>query len=258
MTKIIYKLNKKVILISLLIIGLFVAILFTFTHSKELSESDTISLEVEEESLGTYYLKVTYDGIDKKGQDSKNNNETEIFSDDIKVSDVLPPGIIFNGFEETIDGTIGAKYENGKMCPGRVVDDSGENFTTISGYDAEGNEIQVYSTYHGLHYDEETITISFIVRGLKAGCNLEVGIGIKHPSLEGRLRRDFYNTALVNEKKQSAVSNYLHTWMGLKDVDVYKVKYEFENLDEELINLTSNLLPRYEIGRASCRKECRL
>ncbi len=233
MKSILNKKNNKVLLISLLVIFIFCLTLFSFTRSQEI-EKLVEPKEVEQGSLMTYYLEITYDGIDKKGLSSSITSEADIKSGYIEVSDPLPAGLLFNGFEETIDGTIGASYPNGGVCIGSVVDDSGNNYTYTTGYDEEGNEAQVKTTYHGLHYDEETRTVNFKVKDLKAGCRLTVGIKTRTPFLEGNnYRLDFRNKASAKEGNENAISNEVWTWIEKQRTPEYNVTYQIDGLEED-------------------------
>lgn len=88
--------------------------------------------EVEFSSELTYYLDVTYDGVDKYGIESNDTARASVTSDYIYVEDKLPEGLIFNGFVTTRDNTFGAVTRDGlnNVCPGSVLDDSIEERTT--------------------------------------------------------------------------------------------------------------------------------
>lgn len=180
-------------------------------------------VEVKQNSDLTYYLNVNYDGVDKQGITSSDKATAEIKSGYIHVEDKIPTGLIFNGFITTEDGSIGAvSRNNGSVCSGKVVDDT------------DGTE--TLTSYHGLHYDELTRTVSFDVKDLKAGCVLTVGIKTITPTIddpttpERERRRDFYNFATFNEDQQSGKSNTVHVWMGKEDLTMYKVSYEYEGV----------------------------
>jgi len=229
------RINRKFILLSLLIFVLLSLTLFSFTRSEDIRYTE--ESKVEENSDLTYYLEVTYDGIDKKGINSDISSSADIKSGYIEVSDPIPEGLIFNGFVESVDGTFGAKDQYGGMCIGSVVDDTGEP-----------TETETEVTYHGLHYNKETRMVTFKVRDLKAGCSLEVGIKTRTPYLGDKNRMDFYNTAFAKEDTLSVKSNTVHNWIQKAKTQTYNVIYEFENTDdEELIRLTSELLPTDEM-----------
>lgn len=174
----------------------------------------------------TYYLNVKYDGVDKYGTSSSDNATAEITSGYIAVKDKLPAGLEFQNFVETEDGSIGAvTREEGLVCNGRVVDDTG---------DAVGwNEENTKYTYHGLHYDKETNEVTFKVKNLKAGCVLTVGITTMTPTIdnpdteEKETRRDFYNYANALEDNLGVNSNLAHVYMGEENATRYNVTYEY-------------------------------
>lgn len=211
------KLKKypKLCLFGVVILLLFVVIGFSIGT---ILEND---VEVSPNSDLTYYLNVNYDGVDRLGIESSDKVEADIKSGYIYVEDKIPNGLQFNGFVTTGDGSIGAvNRDDGKVCIGYVVDDSG------------GEES--LNNYHGLHYDEATRTVSFSVKNLKAGCMLTVGINTITPTVddpetpEKEKRRDFYNFATFKENLQSGSSNTVHVWMGSNKLDMYKVSYEYE------------------------------
>lgn len=178
-------------------------------------------VEVKANSELIYYLNVNYDGVDKTGNASGEKATAEVRSDSIHVEDKLPEGLIFNGFVTTDDGSIGAvSRADGSICTGKVIDDT------------DGTE--TLNSYHGLHYDEKTRTVSFDVKGLQAGCILTVGIKTMTPTIddpetpEKETRRDFYNFATFKEGMLTGKSNTVHAWMGREDLTMYKVSYEYE------------------------------
>ena len=168
------------------------------------------SVQVWEGEELTYYINVYYDGKDVYGVASGDEVTANVTSDIITVEDRLPDGLTFEGFVTTESGEIGAvSRKDGSACLGYVID--GEN---------------------GLNYNEETRTVSFKVKNLQAGCVLNVGVITKTPILdEGEKRLDFYNTATAIEGLKTAVSNTVHTWIGITSTekeDKYKVTYEYE------------------------------
>ena len=170
----------------------------------------------------TYYLKVKYDGVDRQGVQSSDSATAEVRSDLIRVNDPIPDGLIFEGFVESADGTFGAveRRDNSTPCAGTVVDDTGDEI----GW----NTTETEYVYHGLHYDKATNTVTFGVRNLRAGCQLQVGIKTRTPYLrEGERRRDFYNTANFSEGLLDDSSNTVHTYIGRDDIATYKVTYRY-------------------------------
>lgn len=174
----------------------------------------------------TYYLNVKYDGVDKYGTSSSDNATAEITSGYIAVKDKLPVGLEFQNFVETEDGSIGAvTRDEGLVCNGRVVDDTGD----VVGWNEENTKY----TYHGLHYDKETNEVTFKVKNLKAGCVLTVGITTMTPTIDNpetddkETRRDFYNYANALEDNLGVNSNLAHVYMGDENVARYNVTYEY-------------------------------
>jgi len=149
---IIYK-RKKYIAISVIILLLLGVSLLAISKSQEIV-LETEPRKVDEDTEFTYYLEVSYKGVDKKGNSTETSTSAEVNSDYINVTDRLPDNLIFTGFEETIDGGVYAKYkETGNLCSGKVVDDTGEPY-----------ENETESTYHGLHYNKNNRMITFKVK----------------------------------------------------------------------------------------------
>ncbi len=214
--------NKKTIIgigiILILIIGI-IDLLIPDSKSELLING----VEVEEDSELTYYLTISYDGKDKYGVSSSATSLSEVQSGILEVEDKIPNGLIFLGFEETADGTIGAveQSDSSKACLGRVIDDTGQPTAT---------------TYHGLHYDPNTRTVSFKIENIQAGCELTIGIRTRTPfiddpnTVEVETRRDFYNHAVVNENDNNDTSEDVHVFIGDEDELLYEVNYEYDSL----------------------------
>lgn len=215
--KMVRKKNKKIIFfIGFLIFVLLNGYFIKYTMSAILPND----VEVKPNTDLIYYLDVSYDGVDKMGNESSSTTISEIQSGYIYVEDKIPEGLTFNGFVTTEDGSIGAvKRSDGSACVGKVIDDT------------DGTE--TLNSYHGLHYDEETRTVSFKVKNLKAGCVLTVGIKTITPEIDDpdtteiEKRRDFYNFAISKENALTVPSNTVHAWMGSESVKLYNVKYEY-------------------------------
>ncbi len=187
-------------------------------------------VEVKENSPLTYYLNVSYDGVDKAGIESDNKTVADVRSGTIYVQDRIPDGLIFDGFVTTEDGSIGAVQRGTtKSCPGKVVDDTNEDVLDNGVW----NEDHTEYTYHGLHYSEKTRTVTFEVKNLQAGCELTVGIKTITPTVddpttpEKEIRRDFYNFATASEKDLTIKSNTVHVFMGSEFATLFNVKYEY-------------------------------
>ena len=204
------------ILCSTIVLGITAVIVALAPKTK--AQSLESGSQVEENSLLRYNLIVKYDGVDRSGVHSDDETIVKILSEDIEVSDKIPDGLIFQGFESTTSGGIGAVPRSGEgVCSGIVVNDSGSTITgddprIISDGDAPyfpGEE------YNGLHYDASTRTVNFKVNSLEAGCKLVVGIVTKTPTLASTQNRmDFYNTAYAIEDTLLVRSNTVHAWIG--------------------------------------------
>ena len=185
------------------------------------------NVEVEPSTELTYYLNVKYDGVDVSGISSSDNVVANVQSDIIFVEDKLPLGLTFIGFVTTDDGSIGSvKRDNSEVsCLGKVIDDTNE----VNNSGVWNNDHTEY-TYHGLHYDATSRTVSFRVKDLQAGCVLNVGIITNTPStIDDRTtnniekRRDFYNYATIRERVINDASNLVHVFIGSTNEDMYTV-----------------------------------
>lgn len=222
---------KKRITIVLLTMLVFiigaVSIIF-INHS--LSAPLENDVEVSPNSQLTYYLNVSYDGVDKDGNNSSNSSVLEIKSGYLYVEDKLPEGLIFDGFVTTEDGSIGAvERGSGAACVGKVIDDTNENVVDTGVW----NEDKTEYTYHGLHYNASNRTVNFTIKNLRAGCEVVVGIKTTTPSVddpdteERETRRDFYNFASAREDRLTLSSNTVHAYMGSEFATLYNVSYEY-------------------------------
>ena len=214
--------RRKIILIPIILL----ICIISYTIADNLDNDSRVALN----SDLIYYLSVKYDGVDVFGIESNDATVSEVYSDVINVSDRIPDGLIFNGFEISEDGTIGAvrRDNNSIQCLGKVIDDTNEE-------ENEGiwNSDNTEYTYHGLHYNANTRTVSFKVKNLKAGCVLNVGIKTKTPSTVDdpdteviEKRRDFYNHAVAWESIQTAISNVVHIYIGEDDSIMHTVTYQ--------------------------------
>ncbi len=196
--------RQKKMLLGFVVAIVLAGVIYQFSSSRaQLLEND---VRVAENSDLTYYLDVLYDGKDAEPTTSSETASIKVYSDYIYVEDKLPEGLIFKEFINTEDGTIGAtsQKEQGRSCPGYVV----------GGYD-------------GLSYNAETGLVSFKIKNLQAGCKVTVGITTTTPSLNGKERMDFYNTAYARENTFSAKSNTVHVFMGKEQATLYNVSYEY-------------------------------
>ena len=212
-----------VVLLILIVVSLFVSNSFS-----EIMEND---VPVKADTELTYYLKVSYDGVDKSGVESGDSTVSEIKSGEMYITDKIPDGLTFKGFVTTSDGTIGAVTRSGgNTCVGKVIDDTNEASVSEGVWDNQ----HITYTYHGLHYDDTTRTVSFRVKNLKAGCDLTVGIITQTPAtvddpntVPVETRRDFYNFAAIREKSLLVNSNTVHTFMGNEFATLHNVTYQF-------------------------------
>ncbi len=219
--------NKKILFA---LIG-FIIVVATFI-GVSFSEPLNNDVEVAVNTDLTYYLEVTYRGVDRKGVESGYNTTAEINSGYIDVSDKLPDGLTFVGFVTTSDGSIGAvKLSDETTCPGKVVDDTNDPSASEGTWNNDNTEY----TYHGLHYDVNTRTVTFRIKNLKAGCKINVGIITRTPTdiddpntTEVETRRDFYNYGVATEGNRSIFSNTVHVFMGLENLVKYYVRYDYE------------------------------
>ncbi len=215
-----YLKNKKIIIFTLLLILLSSSLMFVnFTRSITLLDND---VEVKPNSLLTYYLDITYEGVDKYGKESSSSTNSEVLSNYIYIEDKIPDGLTFIGFVNVDggNGNIGAYSQDNqnRVCQGFILNDTEEESST---------------NYRGLHYDEETRTISFRIKKLQAGCKLTIGVETMTPSIddpnteEVETRRDFYNYAISRELNMTKNSNTVHTWMGKEITNNFKVSYAY-------------------------------
>lgn len=195
------KVKKSLLICLAVVVAAFIVISIGNSFSQVLDND----VRVAENSDLTYYLDVIYDGKDSDVVTSSDTATANVNSDYIYVEDKIPEGLIFKEFVSTEDKTIGAvKRSDGSSCPGYVV----------GGVD-------------GLKYDEATRLVSFRVKNLQAGCKLTVGIVTTTPSLNGKKRMDFYNTATARENDFSINSNTVHVFMGKEDSTLYSVSYKY-------------------------------
>ncbi len=197
--------DKKKLIIGIAVFVVIVSIILiilSFSFAAPL-ENDT---KIEENSELTYYIDVSYDGRDGSAITSDDSVTAQVYSDYIYVEDKIPEGLIFKGFVETEDGTIGAvKRSDGSFCAGYV--DGGVD---------------------GISYDSDNRTVSFKVKNLQAGCKITVGIITQTPILSSGINRmDFYNTAYGREGSMSIKSNTVHAFIGRENISPYNVIYQY-------------------------------
>ena len=189
----------------------------------------------------TYYLKVKYDGIDKKGTTSSDTKIVRVNSDIIEVSDRLPDGLTFKDFTKISQGVFNATKRDGAAqgsCAGVVVDDTNDASYTTGTWNSSNTEY----TYHGLHYNKNTNEVTFKVKNLTAGCQISIGIVTTVPNsaddpttIEKETRKDFYNTATIKDGDLFNRSNTLHNYIledlandDTETISKHKVKYEYK------------------------------
>ncbi len=219
--------KSKKILIPVLIVLVTIVTLLRVSYSVPLDND----VEVEPDSLLTYYLNVTYDGVDRNGVKSNDTTVASINSGYMYVSDKIPDGLIFQGFVTTSDGSIGAvrRSDENTSCLGKVVDDTNEESVDTGIWNNDNTEY----TYHGLHYNANNRTVTFKVKNLQAGCKLTVGIITKTPATIDdpsttvvENRRDFYNFGQIREDSLTVISNTVHAFMG-RSGSLYGVIYQY-------------------------------
>lgn len=223
--------NKRIYIIGALVALAIVSIALPFLFRKNsYSVALDNDVEVQPQSQLTYYLNVSYDGVDKNGVKSSSTTVSEITSGSLYVEDKIPDGLVFVGFVTTSDGSIGASRRGGtSTCPGKVVDDTKEASKTAGVWNAAHTEY----TYHGLHYNANTRTVSFTVKNLKAGCELTVGIITTTPTIDDPTTtqretcRNFYNFATATERDLIVSSNTVRAFMGCNGARLYNVTYEY-------------------------------
>lgn len=222
--------NLKLFLVITIMFSILVIAFVKFNHNSFANPLEN-DIEVQPLSELTYYLVVSYDGVDKYGVTSSDATVSDVSSGAMFIEDKIPDGLEFIGFVTTSDGSIGAvKRSNSSSCPGKVLDDTHE----ASNDAGEWNAAHTEYTYHGLHYNAETRTVSFQVKHMKAGCELTVGIITKTPTVDDpstpqrETRRDFYNFASARERTLTVNSNTVHTFMGSETVSLYNVTYEYD------------------------------
>ena len=223
------KINKSYLGLALILLVLLVVFIANMSFA-DLLDND---VEVAPNSELTYYLNVNYDGVDRNGDvsDSGEGVKTiEVSSGEMIIEDKIPDGLTFTGFVTTDNGTIGAaNRSDNTQCLGKVVDDTNEA-TNEGVWNADETEY----TYHGLHYDAASRTVSFKVENLQAGCYLTVGVKTMTPAriddpntIEVEQRRDFYNFATARESSLTVNSNMTHVYMGKNNLSLYTVTYEY-------------------------------
>ena len=225
-------LKNKWVIVGIVIFATVLAIIINFSLSDPLDND----VEVEFDSELTYYLNVSYDGVDRNGLASDDSTISDVKSGTIYVEDRLPDGLTFDRFLTTADGSFGSiQRTTGSSCLGKVVDDTNEESPDEGVWNAGHTEY----TYHGLHYSTLTNKVTFKVSNLQAGCVLTVGIVTRTPSTaddpsteEVETRRDFYNFATAREKGLTATSNTVHAFMGSDKVSLVNVEYEYDTVGE--------------------------
>ena len=195
--------RNKLLIVALVSICLFILICSLSTSYAVILED---GIRVEENSDLTYYLDISYDGKDKNIIMSSDTAIAEVKSDYIYIEDRIPDGLIFKGFVNTSNGSIGAveRGDSSRSCLGSVV----------GGYD-------------GLKYDDNTRIVSFKIKNLQAGCKITVGILTTTPELGAATRMDFYNTAFAKEGDFGIKSNTVHVFMGRENATLYDVTYKY-------------------------------
>lgn len=224
------EIRKRITIILLTMLVLVIGFIFVIFINHSFAVPLENDVEVSPNSQLTYYLNISYDGVDRDGNKSSDSSVLEIKSGYLYVEDKLPDGLIFDGFVTTEDGSIGAvERGSGAACTGKVIDDTNEDVVDTGVW----NEDKTEYTYHGLHYNASNRTVNFTIKNLRAGCEVVVGIKTTTPSVddpeteERETRRDFYNFASAREDRLTLNSNTVHTYMGSEFITLYNVSYEY-------------------------------
>ena len=221
--------NKRIKYMAFVSILLLVGgLVFLFGNSMAAPLENDVEVETDTELL--YYLNVSYDGVDRQGVVSNSTTTSEVKGGNIYVTDKIPEGLTFKGFVTTGDNSIGAVQRGTTTyCAGYVIDDTMESSST-----GEWINNNTEFIYHGLHYNANTREVTFAVKGLKAGCELIVGIKTQTPSSVDdpdtsvvETRRDFYNFATAVEESLTTLSNTVHVYMGSSSATLYNVTYSY-------------------------------
>ncbi|MBQ9318219.1 MAG: InlB B-repeat-containing protein [Bacilli bacterium] len=229
---------KLCISLSFVFMVFFKVIVFENTKA-DVENNDT---SISENSILNYYLRIsltdTKFNLKKKTFHYYSNVTTNpLESGYIFVEDQIPDGLEFISFYGTGDGTIGATVNNSTtLCSGNIVDDTHEANLT----DGQWNSDHTEYTYHGLHYNANTRTVSFIIENLEPdNCNIVIGIRTKTKALDvNQDKIDFYNYAIARINSLTKNSNLVHRYIGDINTVLYNVNYTFD----ENIEIDSNLL----------------
>lgn len=224
------KQKRLISLFAVVILGITASI-FAFNVLADIIEDNDVRVDTDADL--TYYLSVKEDGIDAEGTESNDYQTANLAGGRVSVTDRIPDGLEFQGFVTTSDGTFGAvsRSDPATQCSGRVVDDTEEESVDSGTWNAGHTEY----FYHGLHYNANTRTVSFMVEKVKAGCELIIGIITKTPATVDdpntpdvvETRRDFFNTAFAAEKDVTAISNTVHAYIGSSITRTYNVTYRY-------------------------------
>ena len=238
-------LYKNKYILSIICIVLIISMLFIVKYT--FADDSTTPVKVNDNDSLIYYINVSYDGIDSYGNNSITSNGyynyNKLNSDYIFVEDKIPDGLIFDGFVTTEDGSIGAYLIQGTLidlvnntgsyiyssCAGNIYDDSLEDLYDTGTWNNDHTEY----TYHGVHYNATTRTVSFIAENIQAGCQFSVGVKTKVPTLSDFSnvdRIDFYNYAKAHENQMSSFSNVVHNYLGNDSSTQYNVTYKYSGL----------------------------
>lgn len=233
--------NKK-IKFSISIILLFM-ILFRIIYSEEtradVAQNNTV---VEQNASLNYFLKVSNNQVGYLIKTSNGSSYYQYYekvdAGYVYVEDKLADGLEFVGFYTTSDGTIGGRKvsSSNTVCSGNVVDDTHEDSNTQGKWNNDHTEY----TYHGLHYNANTRTVSFKVENLENNCVITVGIKTRTGSLKtGEAKVDIYNYATARVNGLTVLSNLVHRFLGANAYSQYYVNYTYDTD----VEIDSSLLP---------------
>lgn len=231
------KIKLSISLVVLLMV--FCGIIYSGETRADVEQNDT---SISQNASLTYFLKVTNSKvgylITTSNGSSYYNYYENVNAGYIYVEDKLADGLEFIGFNTTNDGTIGGRKVSSPnaVCSGNVVDDTHE----ISKTQGKWNNDHTEYTYHGLHYNANTRTVSFKIENLENDCVITVGIKTKTPSLkEGETKVDLYNYASARINGLTVLSNLVHRYIGGDAYSPYYVDYTYDTD----VDINSSLLP---------------
>ncbi len=185
------KLKEQKLVYFVLCIAILLILFFWVKSNTSLAKIQANNTQIEDGEELIYYITVSYDYNNYYSSNAV-----------VKVEDKLLDGLTFVRFANTTEDSL--KPIGG---PGNV----------IGGLD-------------GLHYDENTRTISFELENIYESSFIKVGVVVRANSSFNR--EDIYNTAYASDGYQYIKSNSLHNYIGDENVETYKVQYVLNGVPE--------------------------